>query len=345
MDISLFDYNLPEERIAQFPLENRDNSRMMILQYKSKGISHRMFRDLPDYLNAGDVIVINRTKVIRARLFGTKEKTGTKVEVFLLKEIEKNLWECLVRPGSRIREGISIEFENNIKCEVVSRTSFGGRIVRFNIEENILTCLDKIGHIPLPPYIKREDNKEVDGERYQTIYAAKEGSVAAPTAGLHFTEGMLRSLSEKGIIIVSLILHVGLGTFQPVKTRKIEEHRMHFERYNVPEETARAINEASKQNRRIIIVGTTAVRALETCTKSDGIVSASSGETDLFIYPGYKFRVARNMLTNFHLPRSTLLMMVSALAGREFILDAYQEAIREGYRFYSYGDCMLILDD
>mgnify|MGYP000607406530 CR=1 FL=1 len=186
MDISLFDYNLPKERIAQFPLENRDNSRMMILKYKSREIFHRMFRDLPDYLNAGDVIVINRTKVIRARLFGAKEKTGTKVEVFLLKEIEKNLWECLVRPGSRIRERISIEFGNNIKCEVVSRTSFGGRIVRFNIEEDILTCLDKIGHIPLPPYITREDNKEFDGERYQTIYADKEGSVAAPTAGIGF---------------------------------------------------------------------------------------------------------------------------------------------------------------
>lgn len=345
MDISLFDYNLPMDRIAQFPTENRGDSRMMVLSPKSESISHRLFRDLPEFIQKGDVLVINRTRVIKARLIGKKAKTGAAVEVFLLKEIEKNLWECLVRPGNRLHAGARIEFTNSIGCEIVDRTEYGGRIARFDIGVNVMDILNEIGHVPLPPYIKREDNKDFDEQRYQTVYADIKGSVAAPTAGLHFTSEMLVVLEEKGIQIAPLILHVGLGTFQPVKEQTIEEHKMHTESYSLPPETAQIINNAKNKGQRVLAVGTTAVRALETCSNDAGSVSAGSGETDLFIYPGYKFRILRNLLTNFHLPRSTLLMMISALAGREFILRAYEEAINNGYRFYSYGDCMLILNE
>lgn len=345
MDISLFDYDLPEDRIAQYPLEKRDDSRMMVLMPATGKISHCRFRDLPGFLNPGDVVVLNRTKVIRARLLGKKANTGAFVEVFLLKELEENLWECLVRPGSRLREGSIVEFDEGVKCELVSQTTFGGRIVKFKAEGNIVSYLSRIGHVPLPPYITRPDDKTYDGQRYQTVYAEYEGSVAAPTAGLHFTHEMLEALSAKGIVSAPLILHVGLGTFQPVKMQKIEEHKMHTEKYMVPTETAHVINDAVKQKRRVLIVGTTAVRALETCAQQDGTVSVGSGDTNLFIYPGYKFKITKSLLTNFHLPRSTLLMMVSALAGREFVLKAYKEAIREGYRFFSYGDCMLILNE
>jgi S-adenosylmethionine:tRNA ribosyltransferase-isomerase len=345
MDISLFDYSLPEDRIAQYPLDKRDESRMMVLLPKEGKISHCMFSDFSSYLNEGDVLVVNRTKVIRARLLGKKEGTGANVEVLLLKEIEQNLWECLVRPGSKLRAGARIIFSNNIECELISRTEYGGRIARFKVEDNLLKLLNDIAHVPLPPYIKRADEKNFDSERYQTVYAQENGSIAAPTAGLHFTQEILGALEKKGIGITPLILHIGLGTFQPVKTETVEEHKMHSEFYTVPLETAELVNNARVKGRRVLVVGTTSVRALESCANEDGTISAGSGETALFIYPGYKFRSVNSLLTNFHLPRSTLLIMVSALAGREFIQKAYNEAVRKEYRFYSYGDCMLILNE
>ncbi len=343
MDVGLFDYDLPEERIAQYPTDKRDESRMMVLDLGNGTISHRLFRDLPQYLQSGDVLVINRTRVIRARLTGRKFGGNAEVEVMLLKEIEKNLWECLVRPGRRLRVGSRVLFDRGIVCELVSRTEFGGRIARFELEGDLKDMLDEIGHVPLPPYIHRQDERNLDGERYQTVYAETRGSVAAPTAGLHFTREMIEKLEAGGIQMAPLVLHIGLGTFQPVKVQKVEEHKMHSEAYLMPAETAAAINSAHSEGRRILTIGTTATRALETASSETGVVHSGSGDSELFIYPGYKFKVVETLLTNFHLPMSTLLMMVSAFAGREFVLEAYAEAVRERYRFYSYGDCMLIL--
>jgi S-adenosylmethionine:tRNA ribosyltransferase-isomerase len=329
--------------IAQYPAEERDGSRMMVVDRGSGTISHRQFRDLPEFLGPADVVVINETSVIRARLLGRKADSDIEAEVMLLREVEQNVWECLVRPGRRLPVGSRVVFDSGIECELVSRTEFGGRVARFEVEGDVLDFLRDIGHIPLPPYIRRSDEKEFDGERYQTVYARARGSVAAPTAGLHFTRQMMETLRAKGVRIAPLVLHIGLGTFRPVKVQEVEEHEMHREAYSVPDETAAAINGARKDGRRVLTVGTSATRALETAAGDDGAVRPGPGKSGLFIYPGYEFRVVETLLTNFHLPRSTLLMMVSAFAGRELILEAYREAVKEGYRFYSYGDCMLIV--
>ena len=340
MKVSDFDFYLPEELIAQHPLEKRDESRLMVLDKKTGEIEHKKFYDIIDYLNKGDTLVLNNTRVMPARLIGEKENTGGKIEFLLLKRVEGDKWECLAKPGKSAREGRRFAFGNGLlKAEVIEVLENGNRIVEFYYEGIFEQVLDSLGEMPLPPYIHE---KLDDKERYQTVYSKEEGSAAAPTAGLHFTKELLKKIQDKGVNIVYLTLHVGLGTFRPVKVEDIENHNMHSEFYMLSKESADIINETKKRGNRIISVGTTSTRTLETIGDENGMVKEQSGWTNIFIYPGYKFKVVDNLITNFHLPESTLIMLVSTLAGRENVMNAYNVAVKEKYRFFSFGDAMFI---
>jgi S-adenosylmethionine:tRNA ribosyltransferase-isomerase len=343
MKVSLFDYHLPEELIAQYPLPERDKSRLMVLDRDTNDIQHTTFAQLPEFLSPGDLMVLNNTKVIPARLIGRKEKSGGKVEVFLLSPRGQGLWEALVKRSSRIDSGTKVIFgDGRLVAKILGKTETEGRLVQFEHNGDLGSLIEEFGRPPLPPYIKREVENS-DRERYQTIYAKKNGAVAAPTAGLHFTEALFARMKARNIETVELMLHVGLGTFQPVRAETIEEHDLHSEKFEVTPEAAQRINETRDSCGKIIAVGTTSVRALESSAEPGGHVLPQSGSTDIFIYPGYTFRTVDALVTNFHLPRSTLLMLVSAFAGREFVMEAYREAVTRKYRFYSYGDAMLIL--
>lgn len=340
MKLEEYNYDLPEELIAQTPLENRTSSRLMILNSKTSAIAHRTFSDLQEYLNPGDVLVLNDTKVIPARLIGEKEETKAIIELLLLKELGNDTYECLSKPFKRLKEGTIITFGNQeLKGEVIKKQTEGIVYVKFHYQGIFLEILEKLGEMPLPPYIHE---KLAEKDRYNTVYAKNIGSAAAPTAGLHFTEELLAKLKKKGIIITNVTLHVGLGTFRPVETENILEHHMHSEYYELSEEMANILNQAKEEKRRIIAVGTTSTRVLETVIQKYHKFQRCSGNTDIFIYPGYQFGAINGLITNFHLPKSTLLMLVSALAGKENILKAYQEAIKEKYRFFSFGDAMFI---
>lgn len=340
MDLKDFNYDLPEELIAQDPLEDRSSSRLMVLHKDTGRIEHKIFRDIIDYLNPGDCLVINDTKVIPARLMGIKEDTGAAIEVLLLKRNVDDVWECLVKPGKKARTGARIIFgEGLLVGEIVDVIEDGNRMIKFHYEGIFEEILDKLGQMPLPPYIT---HKLQDKNRYQTVYARNEGSAAAPTAGLHFTKELLEKIKEKGVNVVSITLHVGLGTFRPVKVDKIEEHHMHTETFNISKEAADTINRTRAAGGRVIAVGTTSCRTLESVAADDGTIPARSGDTDIFIYPGYKFKAIDCLITNFHLPESTLIMLVSALAGRDNIMNAYETAVKERYRFFSFGDAMFI---
>lgn len=340
MDLKDFNYDLPEELIAQDPLEDRSSSRLMVLHKDTGRIEHKIFRDIIDYLNPGDCLVINDTKVIPARLMGIKEDTGAAIEVLLLKRNADDVWECLVKPGKKARTGARIVFgEGLLVGEIVDVIEDGNRMIKFHYEGIFEEILDELGQMPLPPYIT---HKLQDKNRYQTVYARNEGSAAAPTAGLHFTKELLEKIKEKGVNVVSITLHVGLGTFRPVKVDKIEEHHMHTETFNISKEAADTINRARAAGGRVIAVGTTSCRTLESAAADDGTIPARSGDTDIFIYPGYKFKAIDCLITNFHLPESTLIMLVSALAGRDNIMNAYETAVKERYRFFSFGDAMFI---
>jgi S-adenosylmethionine:tRNA ribosyltransferase-isomerase len=368
MNLADFDFHLPPELIAQHPARRRSDSRMLVLRRDANELQDRHFRDLPEILAAGDLLAMNNTRVIHARLFGHRAGQGTmpigphhpkrgeyltaRVEALLARQIDERTWEALVHPGRKIRVGELLTFDasgvaDKLEAEVVSRGEYGLRTLRFKQARGLAKKIDRIGHIPLPPYIERpakEWNERADRLRYQTVYAQSAGSVAAPTAGLHFTRPILKKLAERGVERAEITLHVGLGTFQPIHTERIEEHVMHPETYDVSVQAAKQLSRARREHRRIIAVGTTTVRTLESvAAEHQGRMCAASGETRLFIKPGFDFQVVGGMLTNFHLPRSTLLMLISAFAGRERILAAYEHAVRERYRFYSYGDCMLIL--
>ena len=340
MDVKDFYYNLPEELIAQTPIEKRDESRLMILNRENQTIEHKTFKNIIDYLKPGDVLVRNNTKVIPARLYGKKE-TGANIEFLLLNNIEGDIWESIVRPGNKLHIGTKVIFGDGIlTAEVLDVMEGGTRKVKFSYKGIFNEILDKIGLMPLPPYI-HEELKQKD--RYQTVYAKYNGSAAAPTAGLHFTPELLEKLQEKGIEIANVTLHVGIGTFRPVKVEKVEEHHMHSEHFYIKPEDAEIINKAKQEGRRVIAVGTTSCRVLETIAdEKTGMVKPQESDTQIFIYPGYKFKCIDGLITNFHLPESTLLMLVSSLAGREFIMKAYNEAVKEKYRFFSFGDAMFI---
>ena len=340
MKVTDFNYNLPEELIAQVPIEKRDESRLMVLDREKKTIEHKVFKDILDYLKPGDCLVRNNTKVIPARLYGVKEETGANVEFLLLHRVEGDIWEVMVRPGKKLMPGAKVSFGDGIlKAEILEKMDDGNRKVKFEYNGIFNEILDKIGLMPLPPYIK-ERLKEKD--RYQTVYAKYEGSAAAPTAGLHFTDDLLEKIKEKGVEIANVTLHVGIGTFRPVKVENIEEHDMHSEHYYIKKEDADKINNARKNGGRIIAVGTTSCRVLESISDENGIVHETEGDTSIFIYPGYKFKCIDCLITNFHLPESTLIMLVSALAGKDYIMKAYEEAVKEKYKFFSFGDAMFI---
>lgn len=341
MKLSDFNYNLPEELIAQDPLEKRDNSRLMVLHRETGELEHKHFYDVIDYLNPGDCLVVNNTKVIPARLMGMKEETGASIEVLLLKRKEEKVWETLVKPGKKARVGARISFGDGLLVgEVIDVVEEGKRLIRFEYDGIFEEILDRLGQMPLPPYITHQLQ---DKNRYQTVYAKYDGSAAAPTAGLHFTEELLQKIQDKGVRIAKVTLHVGLGTFRPVKEENVLDHHMHSEFYIVDEEAAKIINETKANGGRVISVGTTSTRTLETVAEPDGHIPVKSGWTDIFIYPGYRFKAVDCLITNFHLPESTLIMLVSALADRETILHAYETAVEEKYRFFSFGDAMLIL--
>jgi len=345
MKVDDFDYYLPEELIAQYPAPQRDASRLLVLDRESGKTIHTNFHQIGNYLVPGDLLVLNETRVFPARLLGKRETTGGKLEVLLLEEKFPGTWEVLVNPGRRARTGETIVFgDGSLRCVLGERTQNGGRIAVFPDvdEKQFWDALFRLGRVPLPPYIKRQD-ESLDRERYQTVYARSLGSAAAPTAGLHFTEELLRELQEKGVQTTNVLLHVGLGTFRPVRVDLVEEHQMHAEYWKVEQAAADQINKAHQEGRRIIAVGTTTVRVLESVAQDDGIVRPGEGWTRIFIYPGFTFRVIDGLITNFHLPKSTLLMLVSAFAGRDQILQAYREAVDRKYRFFSYGDAMLIL--
>ena len=340
MNIKEFYYDLPEELIAQDPLADRSSSRLLTLDKNSGAFSHHVFRDIVDYLNPGDCLVVNNTKVIPARLMGEKEGTGAGIEVLLLKRHENDVWETLVKPGKKARPGARISFGNGLLVgEVVDVVEEGNRLIKFEYEGIFEEILDQLGQMPLPPYIT---HRLEDKNRYQTVYAKHDGSAAAPTAGLHFTPELLEVIKAKGVKVAEVTLHVGLGTFRPVKVDNILEHHMHSEFYMGEEEQAAMINETKKNGGRVICVGTTSCRTLESATGEDGILRAGSGWTEIFIYPGYKFKILDALITNFHLPESTLLMLISALAGRDNVMAAYEEAVKERYRFFSFGDAMFI---
>ena len=340
MDINDFDYDLPEELIAQDPIEDRSSSRLLLLDKKTGKTQDKIFRDIIDELNPGDCLVINNTKVIPARLMGVKEDTGAHIEVLLLKREQDDVWEVLVKPGKKAKPGAIITFgDGRLKAEVLEVVEDGNRKIRFSYQGIFEEILDELGQMPLPPYITHQLK---DKNRYQTVYAKYEGSAAAPTAGLHITKDLLKKIEEKGVVIASVTLHVGLGTFRPVKVENVLEHHMHSEFYRIEPEEAEKINAAKKAGKRVIAVGTTSCRTLESASTEDGILKAQSGWTDIFIYPGYHFKMVDALITNFHLPKSTLVMLVSALAGREHILAAYKEAVEKKYRFFSFGDAMFI---
>jgi S-adenosylmethionine:tRNA ribosyltransferase-isomerase len=356
MDINLFNYTLPEELIAQRPAEYRDGSRLLVYHRDSKTTEHRMFSDIVDYIGRGDVLVLNDSRVIHARLIGVKESTGAVIELFLVKSRPSPdgdaVWETLAKPAKRLKEGDVVKFSDDFSAAVIGPTEGGGRIVRFCYSGEFEEQIERLGRMPLPPYIHREADSD-DADRYQTVYAKLPGSVAAPTAGLHFTAHLLDRIWAKEAEIAFVTLHVGLGTFRPVKTERIEEHEMHSEDYYISEESADIINRAKAEGRRIICVGTTSVRTLESAAApapaaavsfaaTAAAVRPGEGSTDIFIYPGYKFKIADALITNFHLPKSTLMMLISAMAGREEMLRAYGEAVSRGYRFFSYGDAMFI---
>ncbi len=334
-----FYYELPEELIAQTPIEPRDSSRLLVYNRKTDEVFHRHFRDIGDYLKAGDLLVVNTTKVYPARIYAFTEHGG-KVELLLLKRQDLTDWECLVKPGKKCKDGVVLTVNEELKVEIVSRTDDGGRIVRFIFDGVFEDILSRVGEMPLPPYIHE---KLKDKDRYQTVYCKQEGSAAAPTAGLHFTLRLIDELKAKGVEFAEVRLNVGLGTFRPVKTDDLEHHKMHTEFYVIDEENAEKINKAKKEGRRVIAVGTTSVRTLETVADENGLVKAESGDTSIFIYPPYKFKCVDGLITNFHLPESTLVMLVSAFASREKILELYNLAVKEKYRFFSFGDACLIL--
>lgn len=341
MKVNDFDYDLPEELIAQFPLEKRDTSRLMVLNRAAKTIEHKHFYDIGAYLRPGDVLVRNNTKVIPARLYGIKEKTGARVEVLLLKQKENDIWECLVGNAKTIKVGSIVSFAEDgaLKAECIAVKDEGIRLFKMIYKGIFFEILAKLGNAPLPPYIKK---RIADPNRYQTVYAKIEGSAAAPTAGFHFTPELLEKLNAKGVEIVDITLHVGLGTFRPVKTENVEDHPMHSEYYFIDEEAAKKLNAAKKEGRRIVSVGTTTTRTLEANYRKYGEFKAESAATDIFIYPGFKFQAIDALITNFHLPKSTLIMLVSAFAGKDYILQAYKEAVNARYRFFSFGDAMFI---
>ena len=340
MNVKDFEFYLPEELIAQHPLEQRDSSRLMVLDKETGKIDHKTFHDIVEYLNEGDTLVLNNTRVLPARLIGEKEESGGKIEFLLLKRIEGDKWECLAKPGKSAREGRRFTFGGGkLKAEVIEVKEDGNRIVEFYYDGIFEEVLDSLGEMPLPPYIHE---RLEDKERYQTVYSKEEGSAAAPTAGLHFTKELLEQIKEKGVNVVYLTLHVGLGTFRPVKVENIEDHDMHSEYYHLSKETADIINETKKRGNKVISVGTTSTRTLETIGDENGEVREQSGWTNIFIYPGYKFKIVDRLITNFHLPESTLIMLVSTLAGKEHVMHAYEEAVKEKYRFFSFGDAMFI---
>lgn len=334
-----FYYDLPEELIAQTPLEPRDSSRLLVYNRTTGEVFHKHFRDVGDYLKPGDLLVVNTTKVYPARIFAYTEHGG-KVEILLLKRQNLTDWECLVKPGKKCREGVILVVNEELKAEIISRTDDGGRIVRFIFDGVFEDILSRVGEMPLPPYIHE---KLKDKDRYQTVYCKQEGSAAAPTAGLHFTLRLIDELKAKGVEFAEVQLNVGLGTFRPVKTDDLEHHKMHTEYYVIDEENAKKINKAKREGRRVIAVGTTSVRTLETVADENGFVKAQSGDTSIFIYPPYKFKCVEGLITNFHLPESTLVMLVSAFASREKILELYNLAVKEKYRFFSFGDAMFII--
>ena len=336
MKVSDFNYNLPKELIAQVPIKDRDQSRLMVLDRKNKTIEHKIFKDIIDYLEPGDCLVRNNTKVIPARLYGVKEETGANVEFLLLKRVNGDIWEVMVKPGRKLMPGVRVEFGNGLlKAEILEKFEDGNRKVKFEYNG----IFNEIGLMPLPPYI-HEKLKEKD--RYQTVYAKYEGSAAAPTAGLHFTDELFKKLKEKGVEVANVTLHVGIGTFRPVKVENIEEHDMHSEHFYIKAEDAEKINKAKREGHRVIAVGTTSCRVLESVADDNGYVKEVEGDTNIFIYPGYKFKCLDALITNFHLPESTLIMLVSALAGKDFIMQAYEEAVKEQYKFFSFGDAMFI---
>ena len=341
MDVKDFDYDLPEELIAQDPLEDRSSSRLMVLDKKTGEVSHHVFKEIVKYLRPGDCLVLNNTKVIPARLFGVKEGTMAKIEILLLKRRQNDVWETLVKPGKKAKPGTKIIFGDGLLTgEVIDVVDDGNRLIQFSYEGIFEEILDKLGQMPLPPYITHQLK---DKNRYQTVYAKHEGSAAAPTAGLHFTKELLQQVQDAGVKIAHVTLHVGLGTFRPVKVEDVTQHHMHSEFYVVEEDQAKLINDTKKNGGRVISVGTTSCRTLESATDENGILQAGSGWTEIFIYPGYHFKMIDGLITNFHLPESTLLMLVSALAGKEHIMAAYEDAVKERYRFFSFGDAMLIL--
>lgn len=346
MNISEFDYELPEELIAQMPADKRENSKMLVLDKNSKTIEHKHFFDIVNYIDNKCLLVLNNTKVLPARLYGTKD-TGAKIEVFLLEAKQEKLWSCLIKPSKRIKPDTIITICDELQVKAIEKLEDAGEwLVELIYEGNLFDILHKVGNIPLPPYIERklqsEEIKQFDMNRYQTVYAKDEGSVAAPTAGLHFTQEILETLKNKGVEITYVTLNVGLGTFRPVKCENILEHKMHSETFEITKEAADTINKAKTEGKKIVAVGTTTVRTLETAFQKYGCIKECHDHSELFIYPPYEFKVIDELITNFHLPKSTLLMLVSALAGKEFIFKAYQEAIKNKYRFFSYGDCMLI---
>ncbi len=334
-----FNYYLPEDLIAQHPLDNRAQSRLLILGRKDGSIEHKHFYDIVDYLQKGDVLVLNDTKVIPARIFGHRENKEENIEILLLKQKEDDIWECLTKPGKKTKVGSEVIISDKLKAEVVSVSEDGSRFIKFHYDGIFNEILDELGEMPLPPYIKA---KLEDKDRYQTVYSKKQGSAAAPTAGLHFTEKLLEEIKDMGVEIAYLTLHIGLGTFRPVKVEDVENHHMHSEYYTVSKETVDTVNKAKSEGRRVIAVGTTSVRTLESIADYRGFISEKSGWTDIFIYPGYNFKCVDGLITNFHLPESTLFMLVSAFATKEIIFRAYEEAIREKYRFFSFGDAMFI---
>ena len=340
MNVKDFDFYLPEEQIAQDPLEHRADSKLMVLNRETGEIEHKIFKDITGYLKKGDCLVINNTKVLPARLFGQKEGTGAKIELLLLKRKENDVWETLVKPGRKAKPGTKIIFGSGVlKGEIIGEAEEGNRLIQFTYDGIFEEILDKLGQMPLPPYITHQLKEK---NRYQTVYAKEEGSAAAPTAGLHFTEELLKKIEEMGVTIAHVTLHVGLGTFRPVKVENVLDHHMHSEFYCIEEAEAKKINETKKNGGRVIAVGTTSTRTLESATDEDGVLQAKSGNTEIFIYPGYKFKMIDGLITNFHLPQSTLLMLVSAFSSREYVLKAYETAVEEKYRFFSFGDAMFL---
>jgi S-adenosylmethionine:tRNA ribosyltransferase-isomerase len=342
MKLSDFHYALPQKLIAQYPADKRDRSKLMVLDREQQTIEEQQFTDVVDFLQPQDCLVVNETKVFPARLLGTKDKTEAKVEIFLLRQLEAGLWEVLVKPARKVRVGNRLSVGKELVCDVIDNTVSGGRVVRFNYNGDFFEAVERLGQSPLPPYVKREP-EAMDKERYQTVYARVRGAVAAPTAGLHFTKDLMRKIENKGVKIAPIVLHLGLGSFRPVNVEDLSRHKMDSEYYEISEESARKINETMKQGGKIVVVGTSAMRALETEVTSEGWVKSNRGWTDKFIYPPYEFKIADALITNFHLPGSTMLMLVCAFAGRDFIFKAYRKALKDKWRFLSYGDAMLIL--